>query len=250
MKVSLVTTAHNSAGTIGCTLESVRSQSYTNYEHIIIDNMSSDGTQDIVEQYAGSIKLYIREPDNGMYFGINKGIKEAAGDIVGILNSDDIYVDNNVLGDIVNAFRISDVDCVYGDLVYVSKQNVNEIIRYWRAGEGDRARLSQGWMPPHPAFFVRRNVYQKYGYFNTAFKISADYEIMLRFLYMHRLSAYYMHRLCVKMLTGGMSNRNLISLFTKTYEDYRICKMYGIRKASLAVLAKNLRKIPQFIVRA
>jgi len=249
MKVSIITVVLNNKDHIEGAIKSVQEQTHKEIEHIVVDNDSCDGTSNIIKRHMHGISRYICEPDQGVYFGINKGLKIATGDIVGILHSDDIYADENILKDIVSAFEKSGADCVYGDLVYVKRQNPNVVVRYWRADEGDRAKISQGWMPPHPAFFVKRNVYEKYGYFNTNFKISADYEIILRFLYMHRLSMYYAHRMCVKMRAGGISNRSVLSLLRKTYEDYSICKIYGMKQAKRAVILKNLRKIPQFIVK-
>ena len=179
MKFSIITTVHNDERTITDTLESVASQTYPEIEHIVVDNNSCDNTGNIVNRYMHGIASYIKEPDKGIYFGINKGLNAATGDIIGILSGDDIYADENVISDVVKAFEQSRADCVYGDLVYVKRCDTNSILRYWRAGQGDRAKIYQGWMPPHPSFFVRQSVYKKYGYFNTDFKISADYEIIL-----------------------------------------------------------------------
>ena len=139
---------------------------------------------------------------------------------------------------------------MYGDLVYVKRKDTNKIVRYWRAGEGDRAKIVNGWMPPHPSLFIKRDVYEQYGYFNSDFKISTDYEIMLRFLFMHRISMSYLHRLCVKMRTGGISNRSIRSIVIKTLEDIKACNIYGLEKAAYTVVLKNLRKIPQFILKS
>lgn len=249
MKISIITVVSNNVNSIEDCIRSVLSQSYKDIEYIIIDNASTDGTLDIVSRYRDRVAHVVSEKDPGHIYAFNKGLALAKGDIVGFLHADDMFVDSKVIEDIILAFESDDIDCVYGDLAYVEKADPNKVIRYWRSGEGDRAKISRGWMPPHPALFIKRSIYKQYGDFNTDFKISADYEIILRFLYMHRISMYYLHRLCVKMRTGGVSNRNLLSIARKTHEDYRACKMYGIDRAAYTVMLKNLRKIPQFFKR-
>jgi len=246
MKVSVITTIRNCGEFLESNIDSVHSQSYSNIEHIIIDAYSNDATVAIVDANKSKIAHYVSEKDRGIYDGINKGLRLAAGDVIAMLNGDDVYADENVINDVVNAFENSGTDAVYGDIVYVNKIDTNKVIRYWRAGEGDRAKIANGWMPPHPALFIKKEVYDKYGYFNSNFYISADYEIILRFLYMHRISISYMHRLCVKMRIGGISNRNIFRILQKTCEDYKACKTYGIDKAAYAVMLKNLRKLSQF----
>jgi len=249
MKVSIITVVSNNVNCMEDCIRSVLSQSYKEIEYIIIDNMSTDGTLNIINKYRDRVAHIVSEKDSGHIHAFNKGLALAKGDIIGFLHADDMFVDSKVVEDIVLAFEGNNTDCIYGDLAYVEKADPNKIIRYWRSGEGDRAKISNGWMPPHPALFIKRSVYEQYGDFNTDFKISADYEIILRFIYMHRISMHYLHRLCVKMRTGGVSNRNLLSVVKKTYEDYKACRMYGIDRAAYTVMLKNLRKIPQFFVR-
>jgi len=250
MKITIITVVRNNAKCIEECIKSVLSQSYyNNIEYIIIDGESTDGTIDIINKYKNKVAKVISEKDPGHIHAFNKGIELATGDIIGFLHSDDLYVDDHVVEDAIAAFSQSNADSVYGDLVYVKREDINKVVRYWRADEGNRAKISLGWMPPHPSLFVKREVYQYYGGFNTEFKISADYEIILRFLYMHRISMHYMHRLCVKMRTGGISNRNLFRVLQKTFEDYKACKIYGIDRAAYAIILKNLRKIPQFLLR-
>jgi len=249
MKVSVITVVRNNVDYIEDCIRSVLEQTYDNIEYIIIDGESSDGTLDIIDRYKSGIREVISEKDKGHIYAWNKGLKQATGDIVGFLHSDDIYADNKVISDFVEAFKldgVDGVDCVYGDLVYVQRKNTNKVVRYWRSGEGNRAKIASGWMPPHPTLFIKKEIYERYGYYNIDFRISADYEIMLRFLYMHRIYMHYMHRLCVKMRTGGISNRSIFTLMQKSYEDYRACKIYGLRKAAYTVMLKNFRKIPQF----
>ena len=246
MKVSIITVVYNNKSCIEDCIRSVISQTYNDIEYIIIDGKSIDGTLDIINKYKGKISKIVSEKDPGQIYALNKGIDLACGDAIGFLHSDDLYVDNNVLSDAVDAFENSGADAVYGDIVYVNRADTNKVHRYWRAGEGDRYKISNGWMPPHPALFIKKEIYDKYGDFNTSFAISADYEIILRFLYMHRIRISYMHRLCVKMRTGGVSNRNIVTVIRKSHEDYKACKIYGIKKPGYIVMLKNLRKIPQF----
>jgi len=249
MKVSVVTAIKDCGEFLQANIDSVYEQTHSDIEHIIIDACSQDSTESVVKKNESKVAIYARQEDRGIFDGINKGLRLATGDILAILNGDDIYADNNVISEVVREFTEYNTDCVYGDLVYVRQRGINKVVRYWRSGEGDRAKLLRGWMPPHPSFFVKREIYEKYGYFNTDFRISADYEIILRFLYMHRISMRYMHKLCVKMRIGGNSNRNLFRIMRKTYEDYKACRIYGIKGASFAVMLKNVRKVPQFFRR-
>jgi len=249
MKISIITAIRNCGEFLQDNINSVNSQSYTNIEHIIVDACSSDDTKSIIEKNRSKIAESITEEDKGIYDGINKGLSMATGDIVAILNGDDIYADDKVLSDVAAAFESSGADAVYGDLVYVKRADTDKVCRYWRAGDGDRYKISTGWMPPHPAFFIKKEIYDKYGAFNTDFCISADYEIILRFLYMHRIKISYMHRLCVKMRVGGISNKSIFTVVRKSYEDYKACKIYSIKRPSYIVMLKNLRKIPQLLRR-
>lgn len=202
MKVSIITVTLNNQDTIKSTIESVINQTYSNIEYIIIDGGSADATIDVIKKYEGKIAKWISEKDDGIYDALNKGLRFATGDIVGFLHSDDIYDNNNIISLIVNAFKNNNNEIVYGDLVYVYKEDANKIIRYWRAGEYKYERISKGWMPPHPTFFARKELYDKYGCFNSNFKIAADYELMLRFLWLHKITPYYIPTVLVKMRVG------------------------------------------------
>lgn len=249
MKISIITAIKDSAEFLEDNINSVYNQNYTDKEHIIIDACSTDSTKSIIEKNKSKITAFTSEQDKGMYDGINKGLSIATGDIIAILNGDDIYADDNILSDVAATFKNNKVDAVYGDLVYVDRIYTSKVIRYWRAGEGDRSKIVKGWMPPHPALFIKKEIYDKHGSYNLDFRISADYEIILRFLFMHRISMSYMHRLCVKMRTGGVSNRSIFTIAKKSYEDYKACKIYGLKKAAYTVMLKNLRKMPQFFRR-
>ena len=180
---------------------------------------------------------------------MNKCIGLATGDVIAFLHSDDFYVNTRVIEDVADVFKNNAVDSLYGNLTYVDKNNTHKTIRYWKAGKFNRHNLKLGWMPPHPTFFVKRNVYKEYGILDTSFKISMDYEIMLRFLYTHKISTLYLPETLVAMRSGGVSNKSIKNMVIKTLEDYRACKMHGIKRRLFTIFAKNVTKIPQFFVR-
>ena len=247
MLVSIITTVLNRRITLEDTIKSVLSQTYKNIEHVIIDGGSTDGTVDIVKSYGSKIAKFVSEPDKGIYDAMNKGIRLARGEVVGILNSDDIYADRAVLEKVAGIFKEKNIDSCYGDIVYVDRSDTNKIIRYWRCGAYKRSRFEMGWMPAHPAFFVRRRVYEQYGLFNPDFPIAADYELMLRFLYKFRISAAYIPEIIVKMRTGGNSNPGLLVTAQVVRENYRAWKVNGLKPSLLTFILKPLSKMPQFI---
>jgi len=214
MKISIITVVRNSKGTIKDAIESVLNQTYKNIEYIIVDGGSTDGTVEIIKEYGNKIDKFISEPDDGIYDAMNKGIRLATGDIIGILNSDDVYFDNKVLEKVVEKFKETNVDSLYGDLYYVRESDLNTIVRYWKCSEFVRGSFSKGWHPPHPAFFVKRHIYEKYGYFDLSMKVSADFELMLRFLEKYKISTAYLPSVLVKMRTGGESNRSINNIIT------------------------------------
>lgn len=249
MKVSVITAVLNRADTIEECIRSVLSQSYKNVEHIIIDGGSVDGTLDVIYRYRDKIDRIISEPDNSIYYALNKGIRLASGDIVGILHSDDFYAHDRIIERVIEVFRSKDVDSCYGDLEYVDKKDPHRIIRYWRASACTQGKFKYGWMPPHPTFFVKKGVYEKHGSFNTDFKISADYELCLRFLLKHKISTDYLPEVLIKMRTGGLSNRNFKNLLIKSYEDYKAWKVNNLNGCLSIILVKNFLKLPQFFRR-
>jgi glycosyltransferase len=248
MKITIITATYNSASTIRDTLESVRSQTYPHIEHIIIDGMSSDSTLSIVRQYA-HVSRCISEPDKGIYDAMNKGIDLATGDIIGILNSDDIYQDSTVLARVMETFMNDHCDAVYGDLVYVDAQDTGKVLRYWKSGEYRPGNFKWGWMPPHPAFFVRRSLYERFGTFNTAFRTAADYELMLRFIHRHGARLGYVPRVLVKMREGGASNQSMTSRLKANKEDRKAWAINNLVPYWFTLYLKPLRKIGQYFLR-
>lgn len=247
MKVSIITATYNSAATIRDTVLSVQNQTYNAVEHIVIDGNSTDNTLYLLN-YFGHTGPLLSEPDKGIYDAMNKGVKIACGDIVGILNSDDFYPHPGVIEKVVKAFESGDYDAVYGDLVYVDPHHLKKMLRKWIAGGYNRKLFYKGWMPPHPAFFVKREVYEKYGSFNTAFKSSSDYELLLRFLFLKRIKVKYLPGVLVHMRAGGYSNRSIKNRLAAHIEDYRAWKTNGLSPKWYTLFMKPLRKVKQYIV--
>lgn len=249
MKVSVITVTFNSVETIEDCVRSVLDQKYKDIEYIIVDGGSTDGTIAVLDRYRDQLALVISEPDEGIYDAMNKGVAAATGDVVGTLNSDDLYTDSAVIGDIVRTMQQENVDSCYGDLVYVKRDNINRITRRWEAGDFERQRFLKGWMPPHPTFFLLRKHFLEFGAFNLSFKTSADYELMLRMLYRHGISAAYVNRVVVKMRTGGQSNVSLKNRLMANREDRLAWRVNGIKPPLFTTLRKPLSKLGQFFKR-
>jgi len=245
MLISIITATYNSQKTIEHTIQSVLSQTYSNIEYIIIDGKSTDETLDIIKKYEGEISKVISEPDRGIYDALNKGIEQATGGVVGFLHADDFYANNQVIENIVKVFETQKTDSVYGDLEYVSASNTDKTIRNWQTGNFSLKELKKGWMPPHPTFYVKTEVYKKYGNFNLDYKIAADYDLVLRFLGKYKISATYLPQVLVKMRMGGASNRSLANIIQKSKEDYMALKANNIGGIG-SLFLKNIRKLGQF----
>jgi glycosyltransferase len=246
MKVSIITVVYNNKNTIKDAIESVLNQTYKNIEYIIIDGGSTDGTVDIIKSYGDKIDKFISEKDNGIYDAMNKGLKLATGDIVGILNSDDFYASNDVIERVVKEFIEKKVDSVYGDLVYVNAKNTDKIVRYWKSKPFKEGLFQKGWHPAHPTFFVKKEIYDKYGVFNLNFKIAADYELMLRFLEKHKISSSYIPEVFVKMRVGGESNQSIKNIIKANLESYKAWKENDLQISPIRMLAKPLSKVLQY----
>ena len=246
MKVTIITVTRNSALYLQECINSVKNQSYHNIEHIVIDGESTDDTIAIIKLFENHIAKWISEKDNGMYHAINKGMEMATGDIIGILNSDDILASDTVIASIVKSFEDNKVDSLYGDLVYVDKVNTKKIIRYWKGLSYDRMRFNYGWMPAHPTFYFRRPLLKELGGYETHYYTAADYEFMARYLYRYRISAVYLPLLIVKMRVGGQSNRNIFNRFRANRRDYLAMKINNIPFPHIASILKPLIKLRQY----
>lgn len=247
LKISIITVSFNSAKTIEQTIQSVLSQRYSNVEYIIIDGASQDETLSIIEKYRDKISIFISEKDNGIYNAMNKGLKLATGDIIGILNSDDFYADENVLSDIAQLFEQGKADAVYADLQYVDANDTRKIKRHWKSGKYKPGDFLFGWMPPHPTFFVRKEVYEKYGLFNENLSSAADYELMLRFIHKYQISLDYLPRVIVKMRSGGQSNVTAKNRIKANLEDRKAWEINALKPYFFTLFLKPLRKLKQFV---
>lgn len=247
-KISIITAVYNNCATISAALDSVLAQVGANYELVVIDGGSTDGTLDVLNRYAERVAVLVSEPDHGIYAALNKGILRASGDVVGFLHSDDLFADAGVLSRIAAAFAEPGVEAVYGDLHYVRKDNPELLVRYWRAGLFSGRRLGWGWMPPHPTLYVRRSVYEQIGLFDTSFRIAADYDFILRLLGRENRGVRYIPEVLVKMRVGGASNRSLRNIVRKSSEDLRALRSNRVGGVG-ALIWKNLSKLPQFLGR-
>jgi glycosyltransferase involved in cell wall biosynthesis len=246
MKVSVITAVYHNQAFIKDAIESVLSQKQVELEYIIVDGGSNDGTVEVVKQYGNRINHFISEPDEGVYFALNKGIALATGDIIALLHSDDFYTHPYVLSQVVEAFSSSKCDAVYSNLYYVRGLNTNKIVRLWDSGEYTPNDFYKGWMPPHPAFFVKRDLYQKFGAFNTSLKSAADYELMLRFIHKQNIRLCYIPKFFVKMRTGGTSNRTLFNRLRANLEDRKAWHINGLKPKWYTLLLKPAIKLRQY----
>ena len=244
--ISIITVSYNSEKTIRNTLASVRTQTYPNIEHIVIDGGSKDRTLSIVKEFP-HIQKVISEKDSGVYHAMNKGLQLATGDVIGFLNSDDMYSDNFALERIAQVFQKQNIDSLYSDLEFF-KGDIDNVVRIWNAGHIKRRRFLYGWMPPHPTFFVKKHVYQRFGTFDLAFKQSADYELMLRLLYLHGISSYYLQGISLKMRIGGLSNATIKNRWDANREDSFAWRKNALRPYFFTVFMKPLAKLEQFQV--
>ncbi|MEM7367595.1 MAG: glycosyltransferase family 2 protein [Bacteroidota bacterium] len=247
MKVSIITVSYNSASCIKSCIDSILSQDYPNIEYIIIDGASTDGTVDIIRSYGEMVSRFISEPDQGIYDAMNKGVKLAQGDIVGLLNSDDLYANSQVISRVVQEFQSSQADTVYGDLVYIQDHNMDQIVRYYPGVDFHPNKLRKGMMPPHPTFFVKRHLYETYGLFNTQYAICADFDFMVRLFHKHEVSYSYIPEVMVKMRTGGSSTQGLKSTLTINQEMLQSCRSHGIQTNLPMIYSKYFSKVFQLV---
>lgn len=248
MKISVITTTYNSASTVQDTIESVGRQVFDGeVEYIIIDGGSTDATLDIVGQYPGLVTKVISEPDSGLYDAMNKGIRLATGDVVGILNSDDFYTSDDVLATIAGEFERKEVDAVYGDVHFVRPDNLDKCVRYYSSSMFSPFFLRFGFMPAHPSFYVRRECYEQYGLYDTSYRIASDYDMMVRLFYKYKITYSYIKRDMVTMRTGGLSTKSLKNRMLITSEDVKACRRNGLYSNVAMISLKYLYKIFEFI---
>lgn len=247
MKVSIITVVFNRVDVVRDTIESVLNQTYKNIEYIIIDGASTDGTMDVVSEYKDKISKIVSEPDNGLYDAINKGIEQATGDVVGLIHSDDFYTDNLVIQRVVDAFNKEKSDTVFADLLYIKDDNHEKVLRYYSAKKFTPKKLTYGLMPPHPTFFVKKEIFSKYGLYKTDYKIAADYEMFFRLFITHEVNYTYIHFPIVKMRTGGLSAGGIRNKILINKEAIRAMKENGHYSNQLLILKKYPVKILEIV---
>jgi glycosyltransferase len=248
MKVSVITVVYNNDKTISEAINSVLSQNYDEIEYIIIDGASRDNTLTIIKEYQSRISKFVSEPDTGLYDAMNKGVRLATGDVIGILNSDDIYQDRNVISDIMYQFNNDEkVDLVYGDLVYVKQDDTNKIVRNWRSIKYYPNFFEDGNVPPHPSLFVKTEVYKESGLFNLDFKLAADYEFMLRIFKKHSFKSKYINRIIIRMRLGGATNQSFRNIWRQNVEILRAWNTNELRVPFLLMPLRLFKRIIQFI---
>lgn len=246
--ISVVTATWNCANTLSDCLASVAKQTYTNYEHVIVDGASTDGTIAVINKHIDQISMFKSEPDKGIYDALNKGIQLATGNVVGFLHADDLYASDDVLEKIAQAFEDPTVCAVYGDLEYVSQQDTSKVIRRWQSKPFNQRNLGWGWMPAHPTLYVRREWYAKIGGFDISYRIAADYLSILKLFTQPAFKTHYLPEVLVTMRLGGASNKSIKSIIKKSKEDWlalRSCH-FSVPNALRAIAWKNLSKLSQF----
>ena len=248
MKISIITVVYNNERTIKDALESVLGQSYRDIEYVIIDGKSKDNTVTIIDEYTDKLGYFISEKDNGLYDAMNKGIQAATGDVIGILNSDDLYQDFDVIADVMEQFNNdSTLDILYGNLVYVKSDDVNKIVRNWKCKPYYNRFFENGNVPPHPALFVKKSVYDKVGLFNLDYKLAADYELMLRMLKKYDFKIKYIDRLIVKMRLGGATNQSYKNIINQNKEIVRSWKDNSLKAPFYLMPVRIFKRLIQFI---
>lgn len=243
MKISIITISFNAKATIEKTLQSVANQTYKNIEHIIVDGGSKDNTLEICNLFPHVSKI-ISEPDKGVYDAFNKGLKLANGNVVGFLNADDVFFNENTVQEIVNAFNENKTDIVYGNLDYVTEKG--KVVRSWISKPYEKGLVKKAWMPAHPTFYCKKEVYDRLGGYNDSFKIGGDFELCLRFLEVHKVSSVYLNKKLIKMLVGGISNNGIRSKWTIYKEELKALEINKNKVNPLSFLFFKFKKITQF----
>ncbi len=246
MKVTIITTCYNRVATIQGAIESVLAQDYPDIEYIVVDGLSKDGSMDIINRYKDRVAKIVSERDHGMYEAINKGIRMATGDIIGLVHSDDFLYDNHVISDVVKRFEDTNTDFLYGDGVFVNANDTNKPVRNWIGGAYHRWKVRCGWLPLHPTCYIRRDVMMREGLYDESFKIAADTDLLVRYLYKAHLKVVYLHRRIIRMRMGGLSTDSQ-KRRQMWDEDIRLYSAHGFRPVILTKLMKMAWKVPQFI---
>ena len=247
VKVSIITVVYNGAEHIRDCIDSVLTQTHPDIEYIIIDGQSTDGTAAIIRSYGTKVAFFVSEPDKGLYDAMNKGIRLATGDVIGLLNADDFYRHDAVIANMVALIERTGSDAVYGDMIYVDRNDTRKLKRYWRSGPYRENAFRWGWMPGHLSFFARRSLYERYGLFRLDLKSAADYELMLRFIHKHKAKLSYMNEVTIVMRAGGISNANLTNRIRANGEDRLAWQLNDVKPYFFTLWLKPLRKLTQYV---
>lgn len=246
-KVSIITVCYNSAQTIRTTIESVLGQTYGNIEYIVIDGGSNDGTLDIVREYGERIATVVTEPDRGIYDAMNKGIQLARGDVVGLLNADDFYVSGDVVADLMGRMQRAGADCVFADVEYVDRNDVDRVVRYYDSSHWTVRKLRWGWIPAHPTFFIKKSWYERCGNYSLEYRIAADFEWLVRIMCKGKPKYSYLQRAVVRMRVGGVSTASWRHRWLLNREIVHACRRHGIWTSMPLVLLKIPRKLAELM---
>lgn len=247
MKISIITVVYNAEKYLKDCIESVIYQSYQDIEYIIIDGGSTDGTLTVIKKYKQYITHLVSEKDDGLYDAINKGIKIASGDVIGILNADDLLVSRDIISTVANTFITNpQLEAAYGDLNYVSANDTKRVVRFWKSRQANAKDIRKGWMPAHPTLYIKKELFKKYGVYTLDLGTAADYDLILRYFYVNKLKAKYIPVLMVNMRLGGLSNKSILSLWKAMKFDYMALKRNKVPDALLVLLRKKLSKLNQF----
>lgn len=247
MKISIITVVKNGANTIEDNIRSVESQNYKEWEHLIIDSMSSDGTAEIAFNASSSKRFCFSELDSGALEGMNKGISKSKGEIIGFLNADDVYYDECSLSKVAKAFAEPGVMACYGDLVYTSRDDLNSIARIWSMGEYSKSKLLWGWTAAHPTLYVRKSVFERIGKFNPNYKLQSDFEFVIRLFYLHQIKSLYIPERLVKMRLGGISNRSLKNIILQNISNMKALQEHGLKIGYFYPLCRIISRAGQYI---
>jgi glycosyltransferase involved in cell wall biosynthesis len=246
--LSIITVCFNTAETIEDTIKSVLSQDYKDIEYIVVDGGSTDGTLEIINGYKNDIAKVISEPDKGIYDAMNKGLRSSNGSIAAVLNGDDVYAEESIVSRMVELIESKDLDAAYGDLIYVDRRNPNRIRRFWKVGRYKKNAFYYGWVLPHPTFFCRKELYEKFGYYNDTLQIAGDFELMLRLIEKHHIRIGYLEKVAVRMSTGGKAN-GLQGMIQGNKEIIKAFRLNDLRLSPWFFVCKPVTKISQLFRR-